>query len=409
MKWLKNLKQDARYIIGVSGGPDSMALLAMCRVEHIDIIVAHMNYQKRKSALRDEEIVKAYCEKYAIPCVIKRQQEACVGNFQAFAREKRYFFYQTLLQEYQADAVLLAHHLDDHLETYLMQKMRHSVGNVYGIAVESNVYGCKVIRPLMEYTKQDLLAYCIQHQVPYGFDESNFSDDYLRNRIRHRQIDHMSRKEKESLQHEIALENHQLQQFQQEASEFLKDWQEDCESLLALPDELKMWVLRYYIYQHTKLHLSQKFLVELMQLLVKANHWTTKLDETYALCKEYGKLAIVDTKPCLYAYEIQDIDDFKSFYCPYCHSETKGATIASITLDEKDFPLTIRNVKQGDAIQLRFGKKKIHRWFIDRKIPSWQRKMWPVVENAANEVIFVPEIGCDIAHFSNNPSVFVVK
>ena len=80
-----------------------------------------------------------------------------------------------------------------------------------------------------------------------------------------------------------------------------------------------------------------------------------------------------------------------------------------MTLHEDDFPITIRNVEEHDVIELRFGNKKINRWFIDRKIPKKERKIWPVVVNAKGNVILVPKIGCDIAHFSNNPTIFVLK
>jgi len=78
-------------------------------------------------------------------------------------------------------------------------------------------------------------------------------------------------------------------------------------------------------------------------------------------------------------------------------------------LQEDDFPITIRNAQAGDVIQLRFGRKKLNRWFIDRKIPKKERKIWPVVTNKDGIVILVPKIGCDIAHFSNNPTLFVLK
>ena len=74
-----------------------------------------------------------------------------------------------------------------------------------------------------------------------------------------------------------------------------------------------------------------------------------------------------------------------------------------------DFPITVRSVQPGDAIQLRFGTKKIHRWFIDRHIPLQERLLWPVMVNAQGKVIFVPKIGCDVAHFSNNPNLFMVQ
>lgn len=109
---------------------------------------------------------------------------------------------------------------------------RGSKGVYYGIQEETVLYDCKVLRPLLSYTKQELLAYCIEHQVPYGFDESNFTDDYTRNRIRHSYIDHMSRKEKEELAAEIAEKNNKAQQVLEKTKAFLAIWQYDAGSFM---------------------------------------------------------------------------------------------------------------------------------------------------------------------------------
>ena len=94
---------------------------------------------------------------------------------------------------------------------------------------------------------------------------------------------------------------------------------------------------------------------------------------------------------------------------PYCEISKKGATIEQVALAKEDFPITIRNAKEGDQIKLRFGTKKVARWFIDRKIPYKERQLWPVIENAQGKVIFVAGIGCDIEHFTNNSRIFVIK
>lgn len=406
MKSLANLSQQHVYVIGVSGGPDSMALLDMCRSYGLSFLVAHMNYQKRESAFRDEELVVNYCQRYEIPCYVKRQKKPCKGNFQAFARAERYHFYHELLEKYHGDAILLAHHLDDHLETYLMQMERGSKGVYYGIQEETVLYDCKVLRPLLSYTKQELLAYCIEHQVPYGFDESNFTDDYTRNRIRHSYIDHMSRKEKEELAAEIAEKNNKAQQVLEKTKAFLAVWQYDVAALCELVENFRKQVLRTWIYQECKEHVSEKLLDQLAGLLFKANNWTSDIGKRYCMSKEYGIVHIHVKDMPSYAYVLHEV---ACLHTPYFHTSLTGKSCEALTLYPQDFPITIRNVQEGDAIVLRLGRKKVHRWFIDRKIPSWERKCWPVVVNAQGNVILVPQIGCDIAHFSNNPSIFVVK
>lgn len=81
MKSLANLSQQHVYVIGVSGGPDSMALLDMCRSYGLSFLVAHMNYQKRESAFRDEELVVNYCQRYEIPCYVKGRRNHARETF----------------------------------------------------------------------------------------------------------------------------------------------------------------------------------------------------------------------------------------------------------------------------------------------------------------------------------------
>ena len=116
-------KSKKRVLIGVSGGPDSMALLDMMKDKY-EVYVAHVNYHHRDSALRDEKIVEKYCMKYQLPFFKKDYVEVGGGNFQENARIFRYEFYKEIIDKYNLEYVMLAHHKDDLIETYLMQKKR---------------------------------------------------------------------------------------------------------------------------------------------------------------------------------------------------------------------------------------------------------------------------------------------
>jgi tRNA(Ile)-lysidine synthase len=83
--------------------------------------------------------------------------------------------------------------------------------------------------------------------------------------------------------------------------------------------------------------------------------------------------------------------------------------VNSVTVRETDFPLTIRNVREKDRIRMRFGTKKVHRFFIDRRIPLCFRDSWPIAENAAGEIILVPGLGCDRNHYSIWPDFSVIQ
>lgn len=401
---LTNSEKKQTWIVGVSGGSDSMALLDMCKSLHMHVIAAHMNYQKRKSADRDMEGVRQYCMQHHIPCEIRLQQEPCDTNFQAFAREKRYAFFHELTIQYQAAGILIAHQKDDVLETYQMQIQRQNIPNTYGLCDHVQIYGCQVVRPLLSYTKKQLECYCQEHDVPYFLDESNLSDRYTRNRIRHSMIDNMSETEKNKMIEEIKQKNQDLACIRAQSHQFLNKWNYQIEDLLA--QSYIAFILDTWIYQTCHVHVSQKEIQEIITLIQRPKNATRKLTNEFELIKQYHTLSIQSTNMENYTY-IYDTLLYET--TPYFSLQKTGDVIEGVTLCKEDFPITIRSYQPGDQIQLRFGTKKISRWFIDRKIPQKDRKQWPVMVNSSGKIIFVSKIGCDIAHFSNNPSVFVIK
>lgn len=150
--------------------------------------------------------------------------------------------------------------------------------------------------------------------------------------------------------------------------------------------------------------ISRKQANELIRQMSTAKSFEVLVEDKY-LCLEYGYVEVYK-KETDYVYELSDIKYFKTKYFKLCKS---GKTIESFNVSEDDFPLTIRNYKEGDSIELRYGTKKLNRFFIDNKISYRQRKMWPVVVNSAGTAIFVPNIGCNINHYSKNANMYMLK
>ncbi len=403
--FMKNLDKEKTYVLGVSGGPDSMALLDMAYKQGLKIVVAHMNYLKRDSAKRDEEIVVAYCEARNIPCIVRHQTKTVVGNFQAFARKERYQLYREVLNKYQGDCVLLAHQLDDHLETYYMQIKRKSSVSYYGMRKEIMLNDCLIKRPLLGYEKKALEAYCLKYQIPYGIDESNLSDDYTRNQIRHEVIELMTYDDKVKLAKEIDIKNEALKQELKEVDAFLLDWDYQIEALLQFEIKIRLAILANLIFRYLGYYLSHKE-IEMIESLCHKVSFERDLNEAYAMELAYGKLYIYCRNDISYSYRFNEV---KEFSCDQFKLAFQGKVIEGVTLGEKDFPIVIRNALKDDVINLRYGHKKLNRFFIDRKIPKFLRKSWPVMVNNEGKIVFVVGIGCEIAHFSNNPTIFVVK
>ncbi|GHU26282.1 hypothetical protein FACS1894152_0540 [Bacilli bacterium] len=146
--------QNVKYLAGVSGGPDSMALLDMYQKQIK--AVCHVNYRHRPTANRDTNIVKRYCKAHKMSCyvlnvtpTIYKKYHKHSNNFQTIARLIRYDFFKSISRKIKLSTILIAHNQDDFLETALMQERKHSISPFYGIN-EFLKYGeLNVWRPLL--------------------------------------------------------------------------------------------------------------------------------------------------------------------------------------------------------------------------------------------------------------------
>jgi tRNA(Ile)-lysidine synthase len=242
--------------------------------------------------------------------------------------------------------------------------------------------------------------------VPFGDDESNFTDKYARNRIRRQlietadeaqiakweqEINELNEKRRnilDYLQDNYDLQDVSLQQYRQENT------------------EIRQLLLRKMISEYLSDSPSQDHIRDLDQTVMTArgNH-KIALDKRYCLYLDYGRMYIADSQVS-YSYQLEKGQKLKT---PYFEISDEGQTIQRIGVWEDEWPLTIRSYQPSDAIQLRYGHKKVNRFFIDRKIPQRQRLVWPVVENCRGEIIFVHGIGCELHHFCTNEGIFMLK
>lgn len=385
-----------KCVVACSGGPDSMALLDQLNKQGRDIVVAHVNYKHRDTADRDENIVKEYCQKYGIPvrvCYPIHEK----GNFQAWARDVRYAFFEEVADEFDTKLLYVAHQMDDVIETYFFQKKRNMICDYYGLKQESSRHGYKIIRPLLSYTKVELQMYCVENCVSFGIDESNLTNHYTRNVIRHTQIEKMSRKEKEEWILKIEEENAVWKKQRNQINLFLKGWNYDIQLLL---NQENAWLyLDSFLFNTLHHHFSRKYMEELC-IQLKSNVLIEI--ENYLLERHNNKLYFLpkpkDVNYKLNALKIGEYEDFTIL--------SQGNRIEGFSVEASDFPLIIRRVRANDSIKMRFGNKNVHRFFVDRKISKIQRKYWLVVENKLGHVIFVPGLGCDVEHYSQNEQFY---
>lgn len=178
-------------LIGLSGGPDSVfllhALVILQQELGCSLVAAHLNHGWRAEA-NDEA---TWCEQLAaqlkVPFVVGHAQTIAItkrtpGSKEAEGRDARRAFFEEAAQTYKAHTIALAHHADDQLETFFIRLARGaSLDGLCGMLPHDGLY----IRPLLEISKAEILAYLAEHKLSFCVDASNDSHDFLRNRIRH--------------------------------------------------------------------------------------------------------------------------------------------------------------------------------------------------------------------------------
>ena len=191
------IQKGDNIVIGVSGGPDSMALLNMLinlkKENKIDanLIVAHVNHGIRKEAEEETKYVENFCKNNNIPCYIKREKveelarEEKVGTEEA-GRKLRYSFFDEVAKKENANKIATAHNANDNAETVLMNLMRGAgTSGLKGIEI---IRDGKYIRPILKFTRKEIEEYCELNKLNPKIDRTNLENIYTRNKIRNELI-----------------------------------------------------------------------------------------------------------------------------------------------------------------------------------------------------------------------------
>jgi tRNA(Ile)-lysidine synthase len=181
------LNTNAKVIVGVSGGADSIALLDILHSLGYECIVAHCNFHLRgQESYRDEYFVEKAAARYNMKYVsanfdTKRYIQEESISLEMAARELRYAWFEKIRKKYKAEKIAVAHHQDDSVETVLINLIRGT--GIRGLTGIPPING-KVIRPLLCIYRNDILKYLEQRELGFVVDSTNKEDLYIRNKIR---------------------------------------------------------------------------------------------------------------------------------------------------------------------------------------------------------------------------------
>lgn len=401
-------------VIGCSTGPDSMALLDMLlsvrKKNDLSIICAHVNHNVRKQSLEELKFIDKFCKEKDITFETMTIEKYGDDNFQNEARNIRYQFFEDIVNKYNANYLMTAHHGDDLIETILMRITRGS--NLQGYSgfkkvVEMDNY--KIVRPLIYYTKQELLEYDNINKVEFFIDDSNSKMKYTRNRYRKNVLPFL--KEEDSKVHEKFLKFSEtlsgaylfIERKRDKAIEaIVEDGNINIDKFLKIDTYLQREVLYYLVakfYQDDLILIGDKHIDLLLDLInSKKSNLVIDLPNDVNAIKNYNYFSLVRNSEEVNNYEIE-FDKYAQL--PNGHiielideTSENSNDICRLNSGDVKLPLIIRTRKVGDKIFIKGlnGKKKVKDIFIDKKIDPKKRELWPIVVDSVGNIVWIPRL-----------------
>ncbi len=409
-----NLNSKDIVVVGVSAGPDSMALLYILKELRkklgFKIVVAHVNHNVRKESYEEKEFLENYCMENDIifeSMIIKNYGD---DNFHNEARNIRYKFYDELIHKYGANYLMTGHHGDDLMETILMRIVRGSTLSGYsGFSDIVDMKDYKIVRPLISVTKEELERFDKEKNIPYRIDRSNFKDKYTRNRYRMNVLPFLKKEDK--MVHKKFLK---FSKTLEETDVFLDkltklEMNNVYVNGIILVDEFKKCdivigkrIIDYIfnmLYKDDLIEIDDRhaFLV-LKAINSKKASLSYNLPNDYLVVKEYNKVYFKKMIDDIMSYDIE-INDMVNLPLGLTikkvdSCDTDGNDVLRINSKDVILPLRVRTRREGDRMTIKNmnGTKKVSDILINSKIPFNKRDLWPIVVDASDKIIWIPKV-----------------
>lgn len=416
------ITSGAPLVVAVSGGPDSMVLLdALQKTLNNQLIVAHLNHQFRgDSARADADFVRAEANKRGLVCVIReidvpREMEETGRGAQETARSVRYQFLYEVAREHGALGVALGHNADDQAETILMRLIRGTgMYGLAGIPYKREHEGLLLIRPLLDVSRAEIMAYAESQGVPYVIDESNLSTKYFRNLTRLEIMPFLEQYNPQlatSLRQLGLIARDENSYLDQAAQAFVGDWVEELGETLVLDvgefARLDRALQRRVVHLLLKTYrLRQEATYQSIEDVIKLAlqpHPSKSLDlPGLKVYREYHNLIWKlesNEEKVAYSYSlaipsttyIEEIDKTLKIYTGY-ERLAEGPNLAVFDRAKlANAPIIVRTRQAGDRLEPLGlgGSTKLKDLFINLKITQAERDRQPLIL-VGEDIIWLP-------------------
>ena len=401
------VKSGDRILCAVSGGIDSMVMLDLFRKTNISFDVMHMNYQLRAEASDlDQKLVENICAKHNIPCHSKRVRKPDNYNTQEWARDERYTYIAELDEKFQYQYIATAHHQQDQLETILLSIFKgYSLQTIKGIRN-------KLIRPLLDVGKEDILNYASANDIEYHHDQSNFSITYDRNFLRNELIPPLRNRfqnfdkrvlkfaerqtRKNNLLDQLIYKN--IKVFSKLEFNNLRNYSFEKIDLKLLKEVEGKTCLHYYLEKTYGFNQSQ------LDDLLESNQASASILNQHFICKKESEHLLVGKVNAAQSSEIIIHKADLPFQFANLKLESRTTMLdpkkgkgLMVDFDQVNFPLKLRRLAESDKFQafgLRGKSTSLSKFLKDKGISGIRRPHEYVLIDASDRII-VPGIEID--------------
>jgi tRNA(Ile)-lysidine synthase len=418
------INRGDKVIVAVSGGPDSVCLLdALNRLSHdleISLVVAHYNHGLRKHEDEFEiRLVRDIAALMGIPFEVEKASAHLKNSssLEEKAREARYAFLEKIRNKHAAQKIAMGHNLNDQAETVLMRLLRGSGPS--GLAGIPPVRDGRIIRPLIELKRDEIMHHLKTTSLPFALDSSNSDKRHLRNRMRLELVPMLLDYQPKILEHlgvlskiirdeDSLLESMALEWIKREAA--ITDPENismSLQSINKLPDPLKNRVIRNILKQvdGNIYPMEYDHVISVSELLDSEQpQCSVDLPNGIVVKRIYDRLQITassDNEIRKYSYAVNNpgkiflddiglslqVDEIEGCLNYPVDDSTSTAYLDAAKLH---YPLIARNFKPGDRfVPLGMtGHKKIKNFFIDLKVPSEKRAFTPIL-TSGDKIVWV--------------------
>jgi tRNA(Ile)-lysidine synthase len=412
-----------KLLLATSGGIDSMVLVHLLHQLNFNITVAHCNFMLREEESNgDENFVRTTCEALKIPFFIQKFDTNQLASdyklsIQLAARKLRYEWFAELLLDKKLDYVLTGHHLDDEIETFLINLTRGTgLDGLTGIPSQNGT----IIRPLLPFSREEIEKYAKDNQITWREDSSNASNKYLRNKLRHDVVP-ILKDLNPSFMHSFqnTLENlKQTQSLADDASRIVYKkvvQEEESQNIINISELTQLENFEAYLFQWLK---PLGFTAwEDIYGLVHAQSGKQVFSNTHVVLKDRDKLIVF---PKIEKEEIEEYflnKNQKNLKFPLNISVSKVDNISNTTNytifvneDKVQFPLMLRKKQEGDYFlpSGMNGKKKLSKYFKDEKYSLLDKEeQW--ILTSKNEIVWVIGKRADQRFLANETTQNIIK